>query len=281
MTVITATIIDQAGSELGGFLPRLGGALVLLIVGLIAARIIAWILRRVLTAISLDELAERWQVHDALERIGLPRSLTKVLSTAVRIGISLVVIFAALSLLGLQFLSESLNAAVLLLPKLLVAVALLIAGIVLGGFVRERVDRTAEQMDLPVPLGLFAQITVVAIFAITAAAQIAVSSAILLVIVAIVLAAALGSLGLAFGLGGKDIARALNAGRLVAQSFEIGQTIRVGELRGEIVGLEPAATLLRTDTGTVRVPNSLLIESPVTIGDDGGPPPEQAAAKVS
>lgn len=271
---VAASVLNRAGNELGGFLPRLLGALALLIIGTLLARLLSRLLCRMLDAAGVDELAERWGLSDALDRVGMPRSLSKVVATAIRIGLTLVVIFAALSLLGLQFLSESLNQAVLLLPKLLVAGALLLAGLVLAGIARERIDRMTEQMDLPVPLGLFAEVTVLAVFAITAASQIAVSSAILLLLVAIVLAAALGSLALAFGLGGRDVARALNAGRIVSGSLEVGQRIEVGLLRGEIVGFEPAMTLLRTERGTLRVPNHLLVSEPVLVlADDGSGTP--------
>ncbi len=127
------------------FLPRLLGALILLVVGILLARLIARLLAKALDALDLDERAERWGVHDALDRMGMPRSLVKVIGVAIRIALTLVVIFAALSLLGLQFLSESLNQAVLFLPKLLVAAALVIAGIVLSGIARERLDRVTEQ----------------------------------------------------------------------------------------------------------------------------------------
>lgn len=271
ISVLAASVLSKAGNELGGFLPRLVGALALLFVGTLLARLVARLLGRMMDAAGIDEVAERWGLSDALDRVGMSRSLCRVLATAIRIGLTLVVVFAALSLLGLEFLSESLNQAVLLLPKLLVAGALLLAGVVLSGIARERIDGLTEQMDLPVPLGLFAQVTVLAVFAITAASQIAVSSAILLLLVAIVLAAALGSLALAFGLGGRDVARALNAGRIVSGSFEIGQRIEVGTLRGEIVGFEPAATLLRTDHGTMRVPNHLLVSEPVMVLDEAKP----------
>lgn len=265
-TAVMASILDKAGNQLGGFLPRLAGALVLLVLGIVLARLIARILGKVLEAAGLDDLAERWGAHEALDRAGLGRSLVGTIAGAIRIGLTLVVVFAALSLLGLQFLSESLNEAVLLLPKLLVAGALLLAGVVLGGLVRERVDRLADQMDLPVPLGLFAQIVVVSVFAITAAAQIAVSSAILLVLVAIVLAAAVGSLALAFGLGGREVAGALSAGRIVTGAYELGQRIEVSGISGEIIGFEPVATLVRTERGaTVRIPNHTMVSEPVTI----------------
>jgi small-conductance mechanosensitive channel len=263
---VIASILSEAGQTLGGFLPRLGGALVLLIVGFVVARLVSAALRKALEKVDVDALAERWGVHDALARVGLERSLTRVLSSAVRIVLRLVVLFAAVSLLGLQFLSTSLNQALLFLPNLLIAAALVLAGIVLGGMARERVDRTAYQMDLPVPLGVVAQVAIVAMFAITAAAQVRIPTQILVLLLAIVVGGSVLMLALAFGLGGREVARALSASRYVRGAHSVGQTISVNDVRGEIRAIEPAATVLRTAEGEeVRVPNHLLVESVVRV----------------
>ncbi len=262
----SATILDRAGDELGAFLPRLVGALVLLIVGLLIAKLIAVILRRALEAASLDDAAARVGVEEHLSRAGLPSSLSRVIASAVRLALSLIVIFAALSLLGLGYLNESLNAAVLAIPKILIAAALVLIGLVLGGIARQRVERLTFQLDLPISLGQVAQVTVVAIFAITAAAQIAVSTAILLILVAIFLAGAMSILALAFGLGGQGVARELSAGRHARNAFAAGEEITVSGVRGRVVEVETMATLLETSEGeTVRVPNRFLVEGLVRI----------------
>ena len=267
------TIIDTAGETLGGFLPRLGGALLLLLVGVLLARLVGRLVRGALQRLGVDSAGERIGAGDVLERAGLGRSLSRVLGQAIRIGLTLVVLFAALSLLGLQFLSESLNAAVLYLPNVLIAALLLLAGVVLGGLARERVDRVTWQMDLPVPLGAAVQIGVVAVFGITAAAQLGVSTATLVALLMIVLAAVGATFALAFGLGGREVARELSAGRYLRGAYATGQTITVGELRGEIVSIDTAATVLRTgDDETVRVPNNLLLRSVVTVHEAVLPP---------
>jgi small-conductance mechanosensitive channel len=262
---VQASILDRAGDTLGDFLPQLAGALVLLVVGLLLARLFARFVRRGLLAAGVDEVAERWRVNETLAQARLQPSLAGVTAAVVRITLSVIVVFAALTLLGLEFLSQSLNEAVLFLPDVIAALALLLVGVVLGGLVRERVDRLTYQMDFPLPLGQLAQIATLAIFAITAAAQVGVSADILVLVIAILLAAAAATFALAFGLGGRETARALNAGRFVRSAFEVGQTISIGELRGRIVSIEPDATVLGTDDGAVRVPNNLLIESVVRI----------------
>lgn len=265
-----AAILDEAGKEVGSFIPHLFGALALLVIGLLVAKLIGRILRKALEAADLDEAAARIGIDRHLAQAGLPSSFSAVLGSATRIALSLVVIFAALSLLGLRFLSESLNAGVLLIPSILLAAALVLAGLVLGGIARQRVDRLVFQLDLPVSLGQVTQVLIVSIFAITAAAQIAVSTAILLILVAILLAGLVGMLAIAFGLGGQGVARELSGGRHARRTFVVGQEISVEGIRGRVVAVESMATVLETgEDEQIRVPNRFLVESLVTVyGDD-------------
>ena len=265
MTAPTANVLDRAGDTVGDFLPQLAGALVLLVLGLLIAWMLGRLTRRALTAAGLDELAARWRVDETLARARLGRSLARLAGAAVRITVSIVVVFAALTLLGLEPLSQSLNEAVLFLPNLIVASALVLAGVVLAGLARERVDRLSYQMDFAVPLGQLAQVSVLAVFGLMALAQLGVSAGILFAVVVILLAAAAATFALAFGLGGREVAKALNAGRFVRGAFEVGQTISVGGVRGEIISIDPEATVIGTAEGAVRVPNHLLVESVVTV----------------
>jgi small-conductance mechanosensitive channel len=266
MSAVNASILGQAGEELGGFIPRLGGALALLILGLIIVWLIGRALTRVLQAGGLDDLATRGGVTRVLQQASLGDSLAVVVGRAIRIALSIVVIFAALSLLGLQFLSDSLNKGIQELPKLLIAAALVLGGVVLAGVARERADRISDQMDLPLPFGRLAQITVLAIFGIVAAAQVAVSTLVLLLLVGILLAGVTGAFALAFGLGGRDVARALSAGRYLRHDYREGQEIGFGSVRGRITAIEPSSTILDPGDGTkLRVPNHLLMETIVTI----------------
>jgi small-conductance mechanosensitive channel len=266
MTFLAASILERAGEALGDYLPRLGGALAVLLVGLLIVRLLARGLRGLLARAGVDRLAERAGVHDVLARIGLERSLSRVAEVAVRVALTIVVVLAALSLLGLEQLNDAVNEAVLYLPRVLAALALVLAGAVLGSLARQRVERTAYQMDLRGPLAPAAQWFVMGVFAILALAQLGIPTAILTVLAAVAAAGVALTAALAFGLGGRELARDVSAGRYVGSAFSVGQEITIRGHRGEIVAIEGASTVLGTENGaSVRIPNHLFLESDVLV----------------
>ena len=260
-----ATVVDRAGDQLGQFLPRLGGALLLFVLGLLAAAIFGRATRKALARAGLDRLAERTGASDLLGRGGLGTELSALVATAVRLTIIVVASFAALTLLGLAFLSDSLNQGILFIPRLLTALALVLIGVVLGALARAWLERTSAQLDFPIAIGPVVQVLVVIVFGLCAAAQAGVSVAPLIVLALVVLGAIAVTLALAFGLGAREIARSLTSGRYARADFEVGQTIRVGDVRGEILRIDAAAVTLGAGDDTIRLPNSVIVEQIVVI----------------
>lgn len=262
---MSATVIERAADQLGQFLPRLAGALVLLIAGLLAATIFGRLVRRALVRAGLDRFADRTGASELLAQSGLGNSLSGLVATAVRLTIVVVVSFAALTLLGLEFLSDSLNEGIQFIPRLLAALALVLIGVVVAAFARAWLDRTSAQVDFPVAIGPVVQLLLVVLFGLCAAAQAGVSVAPLVAIAVVILGAIAVTLTLAFGLGAREIARSLSSGRYARTDFQVGQTIRVGDVRGEILRIDAAATTLRTGDETIRIPNRILVERIVVV----------------
>jgi small-conductance mechanosensitive channel len=268
---VIGTVVERAGDQLGQFLPRAAGALLLLIVGLLAAIVVGRIVRGALVRAGLDRFADRSGTTELLAQAGLGRSLAALVGTAVRLTIVVVVCFAAMTLVGLEFLSDSLNEGILFIPRLLAALVLLLIGVVLAAFLRAWIERTSAQLDFPVAIGPVVQVLVIVLFGLCAAAQAGVSVAPLTAIAMVLLGAIAATLALAFGLGAREIARSLTSGRYARADFEVGQTIRVDDMRGEIVRIDGAATTLRTGEATIRIPNSILVERIVVVESGNQP----------
>ncbi len=272
MNLVAAQVLDRALIRLGESLPRIGGAIVLLLVGIPLAWVVGRVVRRLLEAVGADGLGERHGIHDVLKRFGLDRSVSHLVGTIVRIAIVVVVVVAAVSLLGLGALSIALNQIVLFVPKLVVALALVLAGAVIGDLLGDRVQRLADQMALGGPARDLVRATVLAIFALMALAELGIPTAIVMAMIALVVTGITLTVALAFGLGGRDVAREVAAGRYVGEAFSIGQRISVGEVSGEIVRLDRAAAVLRTGPGRiVRIPHHLLLGSVVALEEEAAP----------
>jgi small-conductance mechanosensitive channel len=237
----------------------------------VVAAIAGRIARKALVRVGLDRLADRSGAAELLAQGGLGDSLSALVGTAIRLTIVVVASFAAMTLLGLAFLSDSLNQGILFIPRLLAALALVLIGIVVGALARAWLERTSAQLDFPVSIGPLVQVLVVALFALCAAAQAGVSVGPLVAVGLVLLGAIAVTLTLAFGLGGREIARSLSSARYARADFEVGQTIRVGDVRGEIIRIDAAAVTLRSGEDTIRIPNSIVVERIVVV--EGTPRP--------
>jgi small-conductance mechanosensitive channel len=272
VSLLAATVLDRAGETIGEALPRIGGALLLIVIGIPVAALVARLVRRILLAANVDDLGERAGVHDGLSRLGLERSLSGVVARGVRIALIVLVVVAAISLLGFGALAVALNAVVLFVPKLLVAIAIVIAGVVLAQFLRQRIEALSDQMAIGAPIGQTTELIVLALFVLTALALVGVPTGILVAVIALVAAAGVLSLALAFGLGGREVAREISAGRSVAGVFRVGERITVGDVTGVITALEPISIVVRDGDGrSIRIPNHLLVESVVHLHDSETP----------
>jgi small-conductance mechanosensitive channel len=75
----------------------------------------------------------------------------------------------------------------------------------------------------------------------------------------------LGGAALAFGLGARTAVGNIIGAHYVAQMYQVGQTVRVGEIEGRIVRTTAIAVVLDTPAGLVQVPARLFNEQPTTL----------------
>lgn len=261
--------LDRLNDSTGDLLLRIGGALLLLVVGLVVVRLVVRVLERLLRRRRVDVLAERIGALDVLASIGLERSLVKAIGFVLRVMLSIVVVVAALALLGLGPLEEALNQVVLFLPRLLLAFALVLVGLVVGELAQRYVERWTARLNLRGPLDEVVQVMIVTIFAIMALSALGVPTGLLIALTVVVLGGLALTLALAFGFGSREVARAVSTGRYVAANFVVGQAVEVAGVRGEIRAIDATSTVLEDTAGrTVRVPNHLFLESVVTLDPD-------------
>lgn len=203
---------DALGAVLG-FLPRLVGCLVILLIGWLIAWAVAKAVVLLLRKVGFDRLSDRIGFTRLGQRMGVKMDTAGILGRITFWFIFLIFLVPATDSLGLPTVSNTLGALVDYLPNVFVAVLVLFLGTLLGVFVGDLIEGTtrANNVGNPRLLGTITRWTVIAFAVLIALEQLEIAPALITVLFTAVVASAALALGLAFGLGGRDAAQRLLA----------------------------------------------------------------------
>jgi len=253
-------------TTLAEFVPRLFGAVVVLLVALVVALLLQRLVARFLEDVGLDDLFERVGAANSLWQFGYEGGPSRLLGIVVFWGIMLTGLAGSLSVLGLSSLQNTMDQIVNLSGRALVALVILIAGVLSAGWLAELVAREAENSGLRGP-NVFRRvvfITIVAIATLLAAEQLGLETYILILLAIVVL----GTIGLvaalALGQGLALLSGNIAAGRYVQDGTEVGDVISVNGIEGTVEELGYASVTIRSEDGHLyRIPNRTLLENVV------------------
>ncbi len=204
------------------FIPQLIGALVILIVGYIIAKALQAIVGRVLQAVGFDSWMERGGIKQFFDRAQTNQTPHSILGLLVFWFVFIIAITMAADALGIPQVSAVLAQLIAYIPSIIAAILILILAALLANFLAGIV-RGATGSDLLSSIARYAVIVYAAFAALTQlgiAVQLT-ANTFLIVLGAVALAAAL-----AFGIGGREVAR-----DIVEKAY--GHRDEEGEVQGE------------------------------------------------
>jgi Mechanosensitive ion channel, conserved TM helix len=188
-------------------IPSIIGALVIIIIGWIIAGILARIVTGLMRRAGADRLfAEHG--GDVYGEQSLKVQPSIVAGELVKWLVRIIFLVAAANVLGLTQVSLLLNDVLLWIPNLIVAAIILLVAPILARFVRGAIEVGAGQMGFTNArlLGRIAEIAIVAFAVIIAVNQIGIAANLVDTLFIGVVAALALAFGLAFGLGGREVA---------------------------------------------------------------------------
>jgi hypothetical protein len=204
----------EAMQNLLGFLPALIGAILILIIGWIIAGVLAGLIEKGLKAIGFEKAAQSTGIAGFIENAGSGWTASKLVAEIIKWFIRLIAIQAAASILGLDQISQVINAILLWLPNLVVAIVIIVIGALIANFVAGIVRGSAAEMGFSTP-NLLANITRYAIIGFAAVAafnQLGIAPTVVNTLFIGLVATLVLAFGLAFGLGGQQTAAQITQG---------------------------------------------------------------------
>lgn len=198
------TILDSAAV----YIARGIGVLVILIIGLLVAKVVQNIVTRFLKIAQLDVAADRTGITKILVKGEIKQTLSELVGLLVYWLILLIVVVAAINALNLTVAASLLNQIVTYVPNVIAAVFVLAAGMFVSVLVSGLVNTAAVNAGVSQArlLAKIAETVILIVVIIMALEQLKIATTIINLIIPIVLGSIGLALALAFGLGGKDAA---------------------------------------------------------------------------
>jgi small-conductance mechanosensitive channel len=256
-------ILADLGSTLAEFIPRLVGAVVVMLAALIVAVVLQRLAVRLFATLGLDQISERTGATRSLQQLGYGEGPSRLLGLVLFWAVLLVGLAGALSVLGLSSLEQTMNQIVVLSGRALVALVIVIAGVTAAGWLADLVAHESENVGLR-GSNVFRRavfVTIVVIAALLAAGQLGLETSVLVVLGVVILGTVGLVAGLALGQGLVPLSGNIAAGRYVQEGITVGDEISVDGIEGTVEELGYAAVVVRSDDGYLyRIPNRALLE---------------------
>lgn len=208
---------EEMWARVLAFLPTLAVVLLILIIGWIVASVIQKVITRFLKLARLDTISEKTGIANILTKGDINYTLSEIVGVLIYWLLILVVVLMAVNTLQLSVAAELLNRVILYIPNVIASVFILVLGIFFSSIMANTVRTTAANAGVRQArsLGQVTQVIIAIFIFVEVLKQLGIDTTLIdLLIKAILFALALG-IGLAIGLGCKDM-----AGRYVAQLVE-------------------------------------------------------------
>lgn len=207
-TEVLASSLQELWLAFMGFVPRLTGSVLVLILGLIVAAGLGALVERVVKLLKLDNLVTKAGAEKYFKRAGIKLNVAGFFGRITYWFIVIAFILASSDILRFDALSAFLRSVLLYIPQVVVAALIMLATVVAGNFLRNLVKASVLGAKLHAAnfLGTLTWWSVVIFGLLAALSQLGIAVTIINTLVTgfVVMFALAG--GIAFGLGGKDYA---------------------------------------------------------------------------
>ena len=254
-------------SQIIAFLPTIILAILLLGLGYLLARVVSIATIRFLQFVGFDRLLSRTAVQTLLERSGTKQKVSEILGLIGFWIIFLVFLIKASDTLGLTMVSDALTGLANYIPKIVIAVFVLIIGLIAANFVRELITMTCSSAGIThgAMVAQAVYVAVVLLIVVTAIDVLGIDTELLNNTIVILLAGVIGGAALSFGLGSRNAVANLIAAHYLSPVVRVGMTVKVGTTQGTVVAVTPISIVVETREGRVIIPASQFSEATAVI----------------
>ncbi|MEM9077923.1 MAG: mechanosensitive ion channel domain-containing protein [Bacteroidota bacterium] len=253
---LTFNSLITMGRDIASALPKIIGALIILLIGWIVTKIILFVLGKILKLAKVDALSEKINEMNLFGKGDFKFDIAKIILGFVKWLLLLVFLIVAADILSWEIISTEIGNLLRYLPRLFSALALMMIGLYVGNFVKTTVKRLFDSLEFSgsnVVSNLLFYIIVIFI-SITALNQAGIDTTIITNNITMILGAFLLAFALGLGLGSRDIITDLLRSFYTRRTYAVGDKIVIGEHSGTVEAIENNSLTLVTKSGRYVIP---------------------------
>lgn len=253
---------SELGANVAGFVPKLFGALVILLIGWALARALELVAERGLRGIGLDQASTRLRIAELLERSEIHATLSQIVGKLVFWLILLVFLVSGIEALGLSAVTATIDRLIAFIPDVIAAALIAVVGLLLARLGGTLVTSAAAAAGFESAgrIGFLAQLLGAGLALVLAVEQLGIATAVFVLPFTVTLGATAFAFGLAFALGARPIITHILAGHFLKTSLPRDVAVEIDGQRGIVQRVGAVETLLRNDERSWSVPNAQLLE---------------------
>lgn len=209
-TWTNAVIVAVANSiqSLLNFLPNIFGAIIIFALGWMIAGMVKGLVLRALEVLQVEPFAEKVGLSQALAKVGASITPSELFGEIIKWAIVLVFLNPTVEVLGLSQVTQVLSQVLLYIPNVIVAVFILMFGVIFADLTGQFIKGTAAALGAGTAnaLEVITRYAIMVFVVLAALSQLGIARQLIATLFTGFVAMLAISGGLAFGLGGKEIA---------------------------------------------------------------------------
>lgn len=255
--------------QLLDMLPRVGVALLILLVVWILAKFMSNMVDKLLKKTPIDRMVEKVNDIDIVRQANIEIVPSTVLSKILYYLILLFGAVAATDVLAMEAVSNLVTDIIGLVPQLLVAAIVLLVGVFVADFVKDMITTVCQSLGIPSAkmIGGFVFWFIFLTALVSAMGQAGIETEFIMSNLSLLLGGGVFAFALGYGIASKDMMANFLASFYSKDKVNIGDKITVAGVTGEVVDIDNNSILVQTADRRVFIPLKTLSTENLEIHD--------------
>ena len=256
------------GQNVSNSMSNILGAILIILLGWLLAKIISWAIGRILKAIKFDNIADRVNVKDFLDKANITLTPSAVISKFAYWLIILLVIITASDALGWSTVSEEISKLLRYLPQLLAAIVFFIVGVYIATFVKDVIYGATRTLGISAGkvISTFVFYLLLILVGLTALEQAGIDTGIITSNLLLIIGSIMAAAAISYGIASKDVLSNILGSFFSRRTFTKGQIIEIDGQAGEIIEMTNVTVTIRiNEKEDLVIPANQLITKQIKI----------------